>query len=133
MSLRVVALVPDVVERRDPVVAAGDCLPVDDAGARAQASECLDDLWEVRRSTPPGRLTPATVGHSECGLLVGLQSELLGQHDIPKGKVAYRTEAPDGNLGLARTDLVDIHIPAAANTIALARVGAPHFEKSVFV
>src|SRR5271165_3381485 len=82
--------------------------------------------------TPSGRLAPATVGHGECGLLVGLQSELLGQHDIPKGKVPDRTEAPDGNLGLARTDLVDIHIPAAVNTIALGRV-APHFEKSVFV
>ena len=83
--------------------------------------------------TPSGRLAPATVGHGECGLLVGLQSELLGQHDIPKRKVPYRTEAPDGNLGLARTDLVDIHIPAAVNTIALGRVGAPHFKKSVFV
>jgi hypothetical protein len=39
-----------------------------------------------------------------------------------KRKVPYWTEAPNGNLGLARTDLVDIHIPAAANTIALARV-----------
>jgi hypothetical protein len=83
--------------------------------------------------TPSGRLAPATVGHGECGLLVGLQSELLGQHDIPKRKVPYRTEAPDGNLGLARTDLVDIHIPAAVNTIALGRVGAPHFKKSVCV
>jgi uncharacterized membrane protein len=51
---------------------------------------------------------------------VGLQSEFLGQHDIPKRKVPYRTEAPDGDSGAARTDLVDIHIPAAANTIALA-------------
>src|ERR1700719_4127766 len=33
--------------KTDPVVAAGDCLPVDDAGARAQASECLDDEWEA--------------------------------------------------------------------------------------
>ena len=41
--------------------------------------------------TPPGRLAPATVGHGECGLLVGLQSELLGQHDIPKGRPAVRS------------------------------------------
>src|SRR2546423_7663501 len=56
--------------------------------------------------TPPGRLAPATLGHGECGLLVRLQSELLGQHDIPKRKVPYRTEAPDGDSGASRTDLV---------------------------
>jgi hypothetical protein len=42
-----------------------------------------------------------------------------------------RTEAPDGNLGTILTKLFDIHVPAAANAIALAGVGAPHLKISM--
>ena len=59
------------------------------------------------------------VSHSECGLLVGLKGELLGEHYVPKGKMPCRTEAPDGDLGTILTELFDIHVPAAANAIAL--------------
>jgi hypothetical protein len=45
---RVVALVPDAVERRDPVVTTGDCLAVDDTGPRMQCGERLDDEREKR-------------------------------------------------------------------------------------
>ena len=53
------------------------------------------------------------VSHSECGLLVGLKGELLGEHYVPKGKMPYRAEAPDGNLGTILPKLFDIHVPAA--------------------
>jgi hypothetical protein len=39
--------IADAVEARDPVLAAGDRLAVDDAGARAQPGECLDDEREA--------------------------------------------------------------------------------------
>ena len=45
--LVVSALVTDEIERSDAVVITGNRLPVDDAGARAQASQCLDDQWEA--------------------------------------------------------------------------------------
>jgi hypothetical protein len=41
--LAVIPSVADTVERRDAVVVAGDRLAVDDAGARAQTSQRLDD------------------------------------------------------------------------------------------
>jgi hypothetical protein len=39
--------VADTIEQSDAVVITGNRLPVDDAGARAQASQCLDDQWEA--------------------------------------------------------------------------------------
>ena len=42
-----------------------------------------------------------------------------------------RTEAPDGNLGTILTKLFDIHVPAAANAIALPGVAAPHLKISM--
>jgi hypothetical protein len=65
------------------------------------------------------------VSHSECGLLVGLK------HYVPKGKMPYRTEAPSGDVGAVLTELFDIHVPAAANAIALAGMGAPHLKISM--
>jgi hypothetical protein len=60
---RVVALVPDAVERRDPVVTTGDCLAVDDAGPRMQCGERLDDereaVGQVDRSCNSSRAAPA--------------------------------------------------------------------------
>src|SRR5262249_26893116 len=41
------ALVTDQIERRNAVVIAGDSFVVDNAGARAQASQCLDDQREA--------------------------------------------------------------------------------------
>ena len=41
------ALVPDEIERGDAVVIAGDSFAVDNAGARAQAGQCLDDQREA--------------------------------------------------------------------------------------
>src|SRR5262245_1510639 len=41
------ALVPDEIERGDTVVIAGDSFAVDDAGARAQACQRLDDQREA--------------------------------------------------------------------------------------
>jgi hypothetical protein len=71
------------------------------------------------------------VSHSECGLLVGLKGELLGEHYVPKGKMPYRTEAPSGDVGAVLTELFDIHVPAAANAIALPGVAAPHLKISM--
>src|SRR5262245_53062871 len=41
------ALVPDEIERSNAVVIAGDSFAIDDAGARAQACQCLDDQREA--------------------------------------------------------------------------------------
>jgi hypothetical protein len=46
------------------------------------------------------------VSHSECGLLVGLKGELLGEHYVPKGKMPYRTEAPSGDVGAVLTETI---------------------------
>src|ERR1700726_1108296 len=35
--------VSDAIERRTPILAAGDRLPIDNAGLRAQLGHCLDD------------------------------------------------------------------------------------------
>ena len=43
----VVPAIADAIEARDAVVAAGDRLAVEDAGARAQAGEALDDEREA--------------------------------------------------------------------------------------
>src|SRR5262249_41362732 len=41
------AVVTDEIERGNTVVIAGDSFAVDDAGARAQAGQCLDDQREA--------------------------------------------------------------------------------------
>jgi hypothetical protein len=41
------AAVADTIERSDAVVITGDCFPVDDAGARAQAGQRLDNQRET--------------------------------------------------------------------------------------
>jgi hypothetical protein len=43
----VMAVVANEIERRHAVVVASDRLPIDDAGARAQAGQCLDDQREA--------------------------------------------------------------------------------------
>jgi len=50
------ALVPDEIERGDTVVIASDRLAIDDAGARAQASQGLGDEREAMGEVVPGRL-----------------------------------------------------------------------------
>jgi hypothetical protein len=39
--------VADTLEVRDPVIATRDCLAVNDAGARPQVGERLDDQWKA--------------------------------------------------------------------------------------
>ena len=44
---RVMVPIADAVEARDAIISARNCLAVDDAGARAQPSESLDDEREA--------------------------------------------------------------------------------------
>jgi len=48
------AVVPDEIERGNAVVVASNRLPIDDAGARAQASQRLDDQREAAREVIAG-------------------------------------------------------------------------------
>ena len=52
----VVAVVANEIERRHAVVVASNRLPIDDAGARAQADERLDDQREAAGEIIPRRL-----------------------------------------------------------------------------
>jgi len=47
LGIEISALVTDEIERRHAVVVASHGLAVDDAGARAQAGQCLDDQREA--------------------------------------------------------------------------------------
>src|SRR5262249_58176803 len=61
------ALVTDQIERRNAVVIAGDSFAVDNAGARAQASQCLDD----QREAAGGGVVRAAVEAPPCAPLSG--------------------------------------------------------------
>ena len=50
------ALVTDEIERSHAVVIAGDSLSIDDAGARAQPGERINDQREAAVKSLPGRL-----------------------------------------------------------------------------
>src|SRR5262245_65231608 len=52
------ALVTDEIERGDAVVIAGDSFAVDDAGARAQACQRLDDQREATSEMAPFAFAP---------------------------------------------------------------------------
>lgn len=51
-----VVAVANPIEQRDAIIITGDCFPIDDAGARAQAAQCLDDEWKTIREIIAGRL-----------------------------------------------------------------------------
>src|SRR5215813_6912952 len=67
------ALVTDQIERRNAVVIAGDSFAVDNAGARAQASQCLDDQREAAGEVVAG----TAVEPHLCALLAGDDAEAV--------------------------------------------------------
>jgi hypothetical protein len=52
----VTVTVADLIERRNPVVIAGDGLPIDDAGPRPKPRQRLDDQRKALLRSLPGRL-----------------------------------------------------------------------------
>src|SRR5262249_51262969 len=58
------AVVTDEIERSNTVVIASDSLTIDDARARAQAGERINDQWKGRVKSLPGRLYRRTRGPS---------------------------------------------------------------------
>ena len=59
--------VANAIERRDAIVITSDCFPVDDAGARAQAGQCLYD----QRETIGEIIARAAVEPHLCARLAG--------------------------------------------------------------
>ena len=83
---RVVTPIPDAVEGRDPVIATCHRFAVDDAGARAQLGDCLDNEREAVPRSPslraitrkPSCLISCSHASPEggCGALVGRQGAM---------------------------------------------------------
>jgi hypothetical protein len=97
------------------------------AAAPSRARECPTH----RTGEELSRSAPRAVSHGECGLLVGFESELLGQHHVPKGKIPCRTETPEGDFAAIIGKFFDVHVPAGMNAIPFAAMRAPHLEGSV--
>ena len=92
---RVVALVPDAVERRDPVVTTGDRLAVDDAGPRMQCGERLDDEREAVGQV----ITRPTVEFHPLAVLAGNHAKSVVL-DLMQPHLAGRRMRSVGWLGL---------------------------------
>ena len=61
------ALVPDEIERGNTVVIAGDSFTVDDAGARAQPGERINDQREATGEVIAGTAVEASSVRRSCG------------------------------------------------------------------
>src|SRR5262245_10915391 len=70
----------------------------------------------------------APVSDRECCMLIGLERDLLRQHNVADGKTPLRPEAPDCGLHTVLVEFVNIHLTTAADAIALPAVAARHFE-----
>src|SRR5262245_47519113 len=61
-------------------------------------------------------------------MLIGLECDLLCQHNVADGKAPLRPEAPDGDLHTILVEFVNVHLTTAADAIALPAVAARHIE-----
>ena len=74
------------------------------------------------------RSLSAPVRHRERCMLIGLERDLLCQHNIADGKAPLRPEAPDGDLHIVLAEFVDVHLTTVADAIVLPAVAARHIE-----
>src|SRR5262245_4994164 len=77
---------------------------------------------------PYDRSGGAAVRDGKRGRLVGLERDLLRQHDVADGKMAFGHEAPDRDTRAARIQFVDVHLGLRTDAITLAAGGAGHLE-----
>ena len=61
-------------------------------------------------------------------MLIGLDRDLLCQHNVADGKTPLRTEAPDGDRHIVLVEFVNVHLTTVADAIALPAVAARHIE-----
>src|SRR5262249_20822532 len=80
------------------------------------------------RPRPAIRSLSAPVRHCERCMLIGLECDLLCQHNVADGKAPLRPEAPDGDLHTILVEFVNVHLTTAADAIALPAVAARHIE-----
>src|SRR5581483_3788114 len=73
------------------------------------------------------------VGDLERVGLEQLERQLLRQHHVAGHQVALRVEAPAAHAPAGAVELLDIHLPAMANAVALAGAAADHIEETVLL
>jgi hypothetical protein len=61
-------------------------------------------------------------------MLIGLERDLLRQHNVADGKAPLRPEAPDGDLHIVLVEFVNVHLTTVADAIVLPAVAAGHIE-----
>jgi hypothetical protein len=91
-------VVPDEIERSNAVVIAGDSFAIDNAGARAQACQCLDDQREAmgeivaRTAIEPHSLAILAGDDAEAVMLDLVQPSVAGRQRVGFGGEARRDE-----------------------------------------
>src|ERR1700687_6287123 len=69
--------------------------------------------------------------HRQRAALVGLQGDLLRQHDIARDKTGARYETPAASCALGRFHLTEIHADAMAYPVSLSGVATRDVEITV--
>src|SRR5262249_40247014 len=80
------------------------------------------------RPRPAIRSLSAPVRHCERCMLIGLERDLLCQHNVADGEAPLRPEAPDGDLRTILVEFVNVHLTTADGAIALPAVAARPIE-----
>ena len=107
------ALVPDEIERGNAVVIAGDSFTVDDAGARAQAGERINDQREAageviaRTTVEPHRRAGLAGNDAEAVMLDFVQPLAAGRQLVGFGRKAWRDE-PGGEGTLQHVAQIEL-------------------------
>src|SRR6516162_11594099 len=110
-----------------------------DAIYRAPLRSILPALPRLRKETSrphcvgrsceqASRGLSAPVRHRERCMLIGLERDLLCQHNVADGKAPLRPEAPDGDLHIVLVEFVNVHLTTVADAIVLPAVAAGHIE-----
>jgi hypothetical protein len=70
----------------------------------------------------------AAVRYPEDGSLIGLQRDLLRQHDVVNRKIALRREAQSRNIGATLIEFLDVHLRIAVDAITLPSIRTHNLE-----
>src|SRR6476660_3192561 len=86
-----------------------------------------------RRHSPSGEARSEAICDPQRVRLEQLQRRLLRQHHVPRYQAALREEAPAADAPAVAVELLDVHLPAVSDAIALARLAAGDIEKPVLL
>ena len=67
-------------------------------------------------------------GHRQRAALIGFKCDLLRQHDVARGQLAIRNEAPFAHVLARAAELLDVGLRAMVNSIPRAGVAADYVE-----